>query len=333
MEGLCDFFTEQLFFNKEVYSTEDHDGINTAEIYFEDQMPQIQRRRIPTHDMVSWLDRRTSARETAPSSNHFSIRIIWIELLMKGSHGEMNIQRSLLDLILDHFTLKRAYWYNHTGHHGLTRLPEPHASHDDVQPYAIYHSGFHRLTWMHNPRASEINAIFVGDEYRCYLMNKAMMHLKHLSWHPMFLAAISSAAMVSWIERGHGDCTRDVREVEVRTEHNPSSMNMREPATGSYATLSAKMSGNASRLADLDSSRRTVDRLLGDLSAFVLPEKERAKSESNHTSADFHQCIQLLQHRLESTGLMMGCCSRRTDIQVTAVSSPTPRGGTPDLLK
>ena len=319
MEGLCDFFHEchQASFKFD----EQRDGFDATEIFIEDQTPQFREDRVSDQDVASWLDRRTKVQHSTSSGITASICIIWITIGDSGN--KMDIRESNMDLILERFDLKRAFSYNSSLHHGLICLQTSHASSSTIRSYSLCFGYWNRLIWTHDTSTSKTNVVYIGERDRSDLMQQAIKHLKRLFWHPMFLAIAASAVGMQWLEDEFYDAEGSVVEVEQRTKHSRWQKTLWDPAQGSYAYLSANMSGVASTLADCEYARSIMEEVLTGLSAYTVEEKSSAEDEASRLQLEFRECIQLLQQRSRSLGSFIRSHSRRADVQLTAVSNST----------
>ena len=150
-----------------------------------------------------------------------------------------------------------------------------------------------------------------------------LQDLRTLAWHPMFLAVVASVLTLTGLERAINASNDKIIEVEMRTRHSDWGKTHWTLAEGSYASLSAQMSGSASNLAACECDRNLLDHCLEQLSAYDLPETILKKDGHTAMRSEFSKCIQLLRQRSKQVESHLRNCSRRADIQLTAVSEPS----------
>ena len=325
MNGLCDLFEQSHSFLASFYFDESCDGFDAMEVLSNDQPSQVQTTRISSDNVVPWLDRNMGASGNIRPGNSAPLRIVWVNVDVDTiSPWRMGIQKTNMDLILEHFGIRRAYAYMFTYSRGLIHLPTSDTAQPKKEFYSLFGFNQLRLLWTHNTSTGNVEALCVGTQRHCGTMQNIIIHLKTLFWHPLFLAIAVSVLTISAIEHAVNTSFTSIVEVEMRTRHSYWDESHWISAEGSYASLSAKMSGCATTLATCECDRKFLDQILDEISKHALPASSLTQDGSDKMKIEFYQCVRILEQRSINAEAFLRNCSRRVDIQLTAVSDTPP---------
>lgn len=138
----------------------------------------------------------------------------------------------------------------------------------------------------------------------------------------MFLAMVAFVLTLTGLERAIQKSQEEIVEVEMGTGHADWGKTKWNSAKGSYASLSALMSGSASNLAACDCDRNFLDHCLEEISAYNIPEIALGQDGYLAGRSKLDECIDLLAQRSKQAEAHIRNYSRRAEIQLTAVSIP-----------
>ena len=149
---------------------------------------------------------------------------------------------------------------------------------------------------------------------------KIMEHRRKLVRHPMFIAFVVAICISQSIRASIEAIREKVNQVENRTQHCHSSLLSYSVAAGSYASLSAMMSGNSTSLSLLEGRSQTLHVILDTISEYRWPQDVEKPSWTEAAEKEIDECVTILKKRLRGQEDRFRYLSRRTDIQLNAVS-------------
>ena len=222
-----------------------------------------------------------------------------------------------MNLVLEHFELKRAHIYNFSRHGSLACLPPTENGQSEKQIYALNISHLIRIVWRHDPVTGRT------DAFSCSRGNDLMRRilLKHMTVarHSMFPALVASIMLERRMCAKVGESHMAVVEVESRTQHQLWDTDMTKfAAKGDYAFLSSRISGIASICATLEFERSTLDDILNTIAAYGVP--QNGLGIEDVMEVDFKMCVRLLKQRSKNLEMQLRHMLRRAEIQLQAVS-------------
>lgn len=332
LRGLCNILHQSYISNLEkkdrlIFNVK-HDGFEASEISIKGRDYQIETQQIGNLDVTKWLTQgRESGTDNAPGTLTL-IRIVWVDLMDETEKWTVKITETNKNSILEHFDLKQAYDHSLTSDRGLVCLPMLHGPQSIKVSFSLSSYRSLRLSWTHDPSTGALSALCLGygTEYQskpkltCELMKSILDDLKSLAWHPMFLVVATSVLTLTGIERAIDDSRKEVVKVEMRTGHGNWEKTVWTSASGSFADLSARMSGIASSLAACECDRNFLDECLNQLSTNDEKPVKPKDDQYLQKTAEFCTCIQMLKQRSKQAESHIRNYSRRADIQLQAVS-------------
>ena len=279
------------------------------------------RRRISADDIVSEFLSPDLHPAAHGSEGGFGLvfRMVWIEV---DQHTwKYKISEHDFNLLLDKLHLSLAHKYGVLSPGGLTILPARIDGQDDIVTCTIGGYTDSILCWTHNMATHHSVAIYCGKYYDISLLQTLLDSHKPLARHPLFPAILSTRKLEHRGFRELYHALNTIRSVQNRTRHQSFGAKNVGAASGDYASLSALMSGCASTLARVNRDVSRQQAVLAEVDVFLA---QQTTSESAHRSptlkTDFEQSVRILKHRLERLQSEVAYNSRRSDLQLTAVS-------------
>ena len=279
------------------------------------------RRRISADDIVSEFLSPDLHPAAHGSEGGFGLvfRMVWIEV---DQHTwNYKISEHDFNLLLDKLHLSLAHKYGVLSPGGLTILPARIDGQDDIVTCTIGGYTDSILCWTHNMATHHSVAIYCGKYYDISLLQTLLDSHKPLARHPLFPAILSTRKLEHRGFRELYHALNTIRSVQNRTRHQSFGAKNVGAASGDYASLSALMSGCASTLARVNRDVSRQQAVLAEVDVFLA---QQTTSESAHRSptlkTDFEQSVRILKHRLERLQSEVAYDSRRSDLQLTAVS-------------
>ena len=250
-----------------------------------------------------------------------SLRLVWVRLHKDSIPWKLDINEKDLDSVLDTFNLRSAYKYAFTSAGGITFMPVRADERPHTIVCAVFMPDLFGIAWNHNLTTHQTSAVCWGDEWILKALQDIISYQVSLSHHPMFPALLAAIMLGRLLDRDlHRDAHR-IEEVENRTRYHPRQNTAAGTAEGSYASLSAKMSGCAAAFAGLERIAGVLHVILDAISAYRQPQRRMETDEKvEHISAAVRKCVGLLRDRLKMEEAQIKFLTRRVEVQLTAVS-------------
>ncbi|KAL9633644.1 MAG: hypothetical protein Q9164_004579 [Protoblastenia rupestris] len=250
---------------------------------------KLETRRIADVDIVSWLDQRGAVGDSDKKSCGI-MRMVWVNRDVNLYPWKCEISKRNQELVLERFEVKRARQLVPDG--GFICLPA-----EDRQA----------LWWGDNDYALSPRILNV------------LKYQTNLVGHPMFMALVA-AIIILQSSQDAIELNRDkINRVEHRTQHSHFHSSKRPIAAGSYASLSAMMSGSATHLAGIETTSGTLREILDALSEYQWPQDVERPEWAGKVVKEVDECVKVLRQRLKAQELKIRYLSRRADVQLTAL--------------
>lgn len=119
------------------------------------------------------------------------------------------------------------------------------------------------MVWRYDYNTGRTDAVCRGSLEQISGIGALLDYQKTLASHPMFLAITASILMGQRVEQELQSESIIIGQVEARTRHHAWSYGKEEQLQGSYAELSARMSGSENGVAHLRRSAKLLRETLG----------------------------------------------------------------------
>ncbi|KAF4976978.1 hypothetical protein FZEAL_6427 [Fusarium zealandicum] len=268
----------------------------------------------------SWL-----ANEIRPLAAHGSeslvLRLVWANFDLNERRVEL--PESVQKPMIDNFGLRLAYNYFSSSVTGVTDFPKVVKPEADQQAYAFSYAPKLASIWSHtrfrppSSRQCATHGIIMAEKKQKDSLKKLLKSRWQLATaaHAMFPAFLFSFLLHGEIDITQGGMIKHIQEVEARTGYSGFKTKRKYHATGELGTLSAEMSGYATRLASTERKSQT----LGKLMDFVL----RTIGSDNGTALDGDELMKhhigVLQQRLSMQIMDREYTLKRVQIQIQAL--------------
>ena len=322
MEGLGDFLIKSHLetYGERRYS-EQREGIKISEIYQHENSAKLETRKIANAEVIPWLDQNLVVGDGSNKSEG-TMRIVWLTLKTDTHPWQSNIEKGIHFFMIERFDLKRAYQLAPKGG-GVTCLPADYRSHSGKQSFALNTIwGDLDIMWTYDLMTYCTKVIWMSDsrnKYPTAFARIAIEYQKRLVKHPMFMAFVTAIYLQHEIEGWIQNYYRDIVRVEQRTRHSPPTSPTYKVAEGSYASLSAAMSGTSTSIAGLEVDNAIVRELLNSLLEYRWPQGVEQPDWAQKVIKKVNECVVILAQRNEAQKRLLHYLSRRADIQLTAV--------------
>ena len=248
MEGLADFLGEGAFWRR-AYN-EQSDGIEITETFQQEDSTELETRRIANADIVPWLDQRFAVDKGANKRDGI-MRIVWVYVDANVMPWRTDMKESVFESLLEGFELKGAHQLIPLDG-GIIFLP---ADHQNKQSFALQVSALAvSIIWTYNleTNSTEVIWLFSNTFFSSSLVQDILQRQKRLARHPMFIAFLAAVLILDRTTRVFRDINMSIVQTENRTRHSSLHGDTYPVAEGSYASLSARMSGSATVIAAVE---------------------------------------------------------------------------------
>ena len=306
MEALYDWFLQDHHYLRKVLQ---EDEFEVSDILLFKKSLQAKTKKISNAELVQWLD------GVASSGDYDGIlgitRIVWI-VQHPGTSSTM-LSKDNMRYVMNHFGVRPA---NGLFIRAFT-FWRGNSSPTKKQSFGL---DYNRLIidWTYDYTTNRTEAIFCGDDFWRYMMLNAIQSQQRLGLHPLFIGSIVLLAKLWDLMDKLDHIDLELRSVESRTRHNV--IVGGQAAAGSYAFLSAKMSGQAQAVALCEDQHTFLLQNLDWLSQFQWPQDVEKPSWLATVSEEVDECSHFVRNSLKCLEPYQRLLSKRVDIQLTAVS-------------
>lgn len=250
------------------------------------------------------------------------LRMVWVTLHKDPVPWQLDISRNDLDIILRAFRLVSAFDYIFTAPGGVLVMPRLPSKKDHTVTGCVFILDLFAVCWSHDLRTRQTSGLCWGGKWGLSTMQELLTRQKSLSSHPLFPALLTAIMLGRLLDRDLNRHIQSIAEVEVRTEYHPWGYTQSERAEGSFALLSARMSGCASAFAGLERIARILHVILDTIAGYRTQQQhEPMANDMDVVDTAVGEHVVLLRSRLHVQELQIKFLSRRTEVQLTAVSS------------
>ena len=249
------------------------------------------------------------------------LRIVWIPY--DDDQYTLEISQEDHKLLVTNLQLELAYDYCVATPGGRYFLPVSAADRGKLLICAVnVNIAYGSICWIHDLVAHRTTALCWSSKFFLRRMQALLNYDRSIAQHAMFPALLCA--------RFHEECLdieihRElviVASVENRTKHYKTMIPYCEVAQGSFASLSAKMSGCASTLAGINLGAKIQQSILAAVDAYQTEQKPiLASDDFARVSAGVGEYVRVLRERTERIQDETACLSRKSEVQLTAVSS------------
>jgi len=271
---------------------------------------------------VPWLNQRSIVADNN-SKSFGGMRIVWANLDIGNYPWKCGIRKSNQELILELLELKRARQLVPDG--GIICLPTKSRHNSKKQSFALSTTAHCVLVWTHNLVTNRTEAIWWGDDESVpsSSLKSVLGYQRKLVSHPMFMALVAAIVIYQATQDAVESIRDTINQVENRTKHSPFNPSLRSTAAGSYASLSAVISGSATHLAGKEMESSTLREILDSIMSYQWPEGIERPEWAEKVIEEVNDCVKILRQRLKAQELKLRYLSHRTNIQLTAVGPPS----------
>ncbi|KAF4456906.1 hypothetical protein FALBO_15313 [Fusarium albosuccineum] len=278
-------------------------------------------------DPSSWLNQPTTRPSTSSPTTTESLvlRLVWPQVNLE--EHRIDWSKAAQNLILERFGLELAYAYFPSCLAGVSAFPQTVKPDRDEQAYAFCFLPKIAVLWSHSrprqpsTRRPVTNGILLAKDEQKTLLKQLLT--SGSKWqlptasHAMFPALLVSLMLHGEIEMTQGAIKGRIQEVEARTGYTTFKTKRKHLAAGELGELSAKMSGDTTRLGSAERKSQTLAKLMEFVQRMVGPGQGTAsegdKIIKNH--------IQVLQERLAMQIMDREYTLKRAQIQNEALLS------------
>lgn len=301
---------------------EQFDGFEASEISSDGDSIRFKTRKISNKDVVPWLNQ-GGVISGSDENNCDIMRMVWVRRKIKTTIDpwEDEISKKNQDLVLENFGLNKASQLVAQG--TLICLPIKYRHDLDKQCFALGMFGYTgMLVWTHDMITNRTKAVWWGDHnfLPFSLIRQVLESQKKLAGHPMFMALVAAICISQATKAPLEPICDKINLVENRTQHCPENLLTRPNVVGSYASLSAMMSGIATRLASFEGNIQTLREIHDSMIEYKWPSRVTKPEWAKTLVKEVEECVLILQKRLKSLEQRTRYLSQRADIQLTAVS-------------
>lgn len=277
-----------------------------------EQSLKVENKKISNADLVPWLD------GFATSDDRDGIlavtRVVWSYHNPTATPETFHISEDNMQYLFNRFELRRTRCLVPLGfsYQGGKLSPTK------KQSFALRYTGDLRLAWQYDFMTNRTEAIFQGGAYWSRCLQECIQSQQRLALHPLFLGFVSVLAVLGDVIGGLDMATSAIHSVECRTRH--SHFLTGQIATGNYASLSAKMSGQAQNLANGENLCALMLQNLDWLSDFRWPQELEKPSWLDRVVEELDECSRSVRNLLKGQEPRRRFLSERVNIQLTAVN-------------
>ena len=317
MDGLGDFLgSSDLTLQETRYGQ--GDGVEISKILSRRNKLEVETRTIANVDLVPWMKQCTTV-AGGNSLTSGTINIVWIRRNFEYDARTCNITKSNQEQLLDHLGLRKVFQL--VPDRGFISLQGSKQHSTRKQSFALSISTGFVLAWTYDLIEGRSEAICWGDDIYdpAPRIRNVMQSQQSLTSHPMFLGFVAAVVLSQSIQDSLKSTREAINQVESRTQHSP--FGATRTAVGSYASLSARMSAEATSLATLERDTTILREVLESLTGYHWPHGIQQPQSAEKTIEDLEACVRILIKRLNAQELQLRYLLRRANIQLTAVSN------------
>ena len=243
------------------------------------------------------------------------LRLVWIPLHKAERPFMLDVNKTDLDTLLSNFQLCGSWLYAFTSTGGLAVLPSFDKCAGSPVEYAVFMPDLFAISWNHDAVRKQTRAICWGDDWIRSAMQDILSYTCSLADHVMFPALLASMMLNRLLDRDLTRLTSSIAEVENRTQYHPWRHTASGVATGSYASLSATMSGCASALAGLDRIARVLQTIIEATAARQIMNEAVTQDKSfMNLNDEVNGCINVLKERVKMAEVQIKFLTRRAEV-------------------
>lgn len=200
------------------------------------------------------------------------------------------------------------------------------------QTFALCISAGFLLACTHNVTTNRTEAIKREDDIYdpAPRIRNVLESQKRLRRHPVFIAFVTATITSQYIQDALQSTREGINQVENRTRHRP--FGSTRTATGSYASLSAMTSGQATSLATIERDSTIFWQTLGFLLEYHWLHTVERPGWVGKAVQEVDECVKILVQRLKDQEIRIRYSLRRAGNQLTAVSHTSNNFMTPIKL-
>ena len=299
--------------------SEENDGIEISEIFQHEELATLETRMIANADIVPWLNQNPNA-ANGNNKGRRTMRIVLIPHEFQDLAWQYKIVKSNYELIVERFELKRARQL--MPHEGIICLPAEYRRDPIKESFALNSEGRNlQVMWTYDLITNSTEVMcFADPKYIPLLLVRDVLESqKRLARHPMFMVFVCAIIQSYLILRALPFISFEITKVENRTRHSPGERLSFDIAAGSYASLSAVMSGWSLELAYWETQIALLREILDALPRYQSPQGAAQPEWAQQIVKEIDECAVILRQRSEDQGRWLRFLSRRADIQLTAV--------------
>lgn len=283
-------------------------------IHFESQV-ETKPFKLRDEPLLSWLKDQSS---DSDSEQHApSLKMAWISTA-EGS-WQCHIKKGIYDLVLQNFGIEKACNLAFTASSSIARFKGDSEEEDGVSSYHLLIGDVAMIAWSYNLNTHLTQGMVMSDQWLVEDMQTLLQHQKNLIGHPMAVMYYSAVVLGIMIDRSCQRVDVVVGEVEKRTGYHDWGAFGGGIAQGDYSTLSAKMSGSASVLANAKRCAKFLDEML----SFAMENTDLSPAHPHYAQLvqNAKEYRMVLKKRLVVQEIHTEYLLHRTQNQLTAVSS------------
>lgn len=317
MDDLCAFVLDRADVYPSFCYNENSDELDLSEIWPFHSSHKLQTTQISDYNVKAWL---------TPNFLHESkaspmLRLVWVRLNKDVRPWQLNIRKSSLDAILEHFKIEEAYKYSFTSHGTFAVMPVRQIKRSDTIVFSLCMPDLFAVVWTHDAGTGRTEGVCWADDWISEAMQDVMSHLREWARHPLFLALVVSVMLGYLLDRDLDREVKSIAAVENRTRYHGFKHTSVGIAKGDFALLSERMSGCAVSLAGLERISKVLNEFLGEISVHSQRYGVNDGPNMGDVNLKVDECVETLKRRLKMQNIQIDFLSRRVEVQLRAVSN------------
>ena len=308
MEAYCDWLLQEHDYQN--YVAQEGDA-EVSDILLFEQSLNIETKTILNADLVPWVD--GFARSDDRDRILGVMRIIWIS--PDAEARSYKISDENMRYLLIRFGLERIRFLGARGYSFQGGKSTP----TKKQTFALRYNSGVAMYWTYDFMTHRTEAVFEGNAGWGRALQGLIQSQQRVGLHPLFMGLIVVLALSRCLVTELDLIQMEIQSVEVRTRHN-AIRGGRAAAAGSYAFLSARMSGQAQSVAFCERTHALLLQSLDWLSEFRWPQDVKTPSWLARVAEEVDECSRFVRTSLKGLEPKIRSLSKRADIQLTAVS-------------
>lgn len=275
---------------------------------------ELKRTQMPDANVGHWSTQNFLNETEAPAL----LRLVFVQM---SGDLECDTRKSSLDILLKNFELEEAYRYSFTYPALFALMPVRQTEQSNTLAFSLGRPDAFGVAWKHDVTSGRTEGCFWGDGWALKTLWRVIKKMKAWARHPLFLALVASVMLGDLMDGDSGEEESTISAVEARTRYHRFYISDTEIAEGDFTALSQTMSGTAGILARGELNHKILADFLGDISLYSQRFGIGDDASSREVRSGVEDFVETLKRRLKMQKIQLDFCTRRVEIQLTAVSN------------